>query len=406
MSKIYERKTPGAIERQAEGAEAGVHSGLLASDGEASDAHILNIPGGEIPESPPLLFGHDDFTGTGNLGSWRSFKKSSNGKKLGDGKLRGDFGIELSGKGSQLDWRADVDHMIGKGHIQGLSIRWEEVDEPVRRINLPSDHIAFIDPKEATGRQEWGLFFDKWRMLEGSVVTLGADPSALIGRMNESEGDVRSYWRRTVNAALEEADTVSGDLVAVRVGEEVIYVERAAYDAMLEEANSRLQMALDLHEQSHTVKQKTSGRTLGEVLAETREGLAKAEEFNKRFTERLEAENAAYDALFDGFDDPDSRVAVDADGYEVDAMAKAVRTVPKGEEKIHPEPDPALEQRADKPNTRADHPAEEADPQPQEEAITMKGLLAVIEESRKLQAAETALTIERKFDEARGRVAT
>ncbi len=320
--EIYERKTPGAIERQAEGAEAGVHSGLLASDGEASDAHILNIPGGKIPETPPLLFGHDDYTGTGNLGSWRSFAKSSDGKKLGDGKLRGEFGIELDGQGSQLDWRADVEHMVGKGHIQGLSIRWEEIDEPIRRINLPSDHIAFIDPKKATGRQEWGLYFEKWQMLEGSVVTLGADPSALIGRMHESQGDVRSYWRSTINAALEEASDVSGDLVGLRVKDEVILVERAAYDQMLETANERLQIALDLHEQR--------------------------------------------------------------DGER---------------ETITPEPDPALERQADQPAE------EEADPQPQEAPITMKGLLAVIEESRKLQAADTALLIERKFNDARGRVA-
>ncbi len=338
MGEIYERKTPGAIERQAEGAEAGVHSGLLATDGEASDAHILNIPRMELPESPPLLFGHDDFTGTGNLGSWRSFEKSSDGKKLGDGKLRGVMEFELDGHGSQLDWRMDVDHMVVKRRIQGLSIRWEEVDEPVRRINLPSDHIAFIDPKKATGRQEWGLYFETSRMLEGSVVTLGADPAALIGRMNESEGDVRAIWRRTINAALEEAETVSGDLVAVRVGEEVIYVERAAYDAMLELSNERLNLALDLHERN------------------------------------AEFENWAKE------------------------MKAEMRETLHPEEPTKPEPDTEPE------NTRADHPAEEADPQPQEEPITMKGLLAVLEESRRLQAADTALTIERKFDEARGRV--
>ena len=204
--KTYERKTPGAISRQAEGAEKGVRSGLLATDGEASDAHILNIPGGEIPEGPPLLFGHDDFTGTSNLGSWRSFAKSSNGKKLGDGELRGEFGIELEGQGSQQAWREDVDHMIDKGHIQGLSIRWEHIDEPIRRINLPSDHIAAIDPKEATGMQEWGLYFEKWRMLEGSVVTLGADPAALIGRMEASEGGLRSIWRDVLSRNPEEID--------------------------------------------------------------------------------------------------------------------------------------------------------------------------------------------------------
>ena len=72
---------------------------------------------------------------------------------------------------------------------------------------------------------------------------------------------------------------------------------------------------------------------------------------------------------------------------------------------IQPEPDKEPEARADQPeHKRAEPPVEEPDPEPQEEPITMKGLLAVLGESRKLQAAETALVIERKFDEARGRV--
>lgn len=250
MGEVYERKTPGAIERQ-EGSERGVVSGIVVTDGEASDGHILNIDGIEVPDNPPLLFGHDDYTGTGNLGSWRSFTKFK-GNGPGKSGLRGVGQIELSGSGSQLAWREDVSHMIEQGHIGGLSIRWEEIGDPQRRVNLPSDHPAFIDEKKATGRQQWGFYFEKSRMMENSVVTLGSDPSALIGRMQESEGDLRAFWRSAINHAMFETYIGAGDLVGVQVGEEVVYVERAAYDAMFEDSNARLQLALDMYEDSHS----------------------------------------------------------------------------------------------------------------------------------------------------------
>jgi hypothetical protein len=233
----YERTC--TIERAEDGAEAGLISGTLATDG------ILNMSGVKLPERAPLLFGHDDYTGTGNLGSWTGFHKFGDGKKLGDSGIRGTAQIELSGEGSQADWRGDIAHMIERGHIGQFSVRWEEIGEPVARVNLPSDHPAFVDSKKATGRQRWGLYFDKWRLLEGSVVTLGADPAALVGRMQEAEGDVRVYWRKAINHALEERHEPASGLVALSTGAGFLYIEREAYDAMLEEANARMQAALD-----------------------------------------------------------------------------------------------------------------------------------------------------------------
>ncbi len=240
------------IER-ADGDASGLISGVLVTDGEASDGHILNIDGAQIPERAPLLFGHDDFTGTGNLGSWTSFEKFE-GKRPGKSGIRGRAQIEMQGTGSQQAWRDDITHMIERGHIGQFSVRWDEIDgaEPVRRVNLPSDHPAFVDAEKATGRKRFGLFFDKWRLLEGSVVTLGADPGALIGRMNESQPDVRGYWRKTINRALTESVEVGG-LVSLNVDGTEFLVERPAYDAMLEEANARLQLALDLYEQGERI---------------------------------------------------------------------------------------------------------------------------------------------------------
>jgi hypothetical protein len=244
----YERTC--SIERAEDGAEAGLISGVLTTDGEASDGHILNMKGVRLPDNAPLLFGHDDYTGTGNLGSWTGFHKFGDGKTLGESGIRGNAKIETEGVGSQAEWRNDIAHMIDAGHIGAFSVRWEEVDEPVARVNLPSDHPAYVDAKKATGRQRWGLYFEKWRLLEGSVVTLGADPAALLGRLQVAKGDARAYWRKAINHALEERVEVAG-LVGVYLPDgDVAYVERAAYDAMLESANERIALAIDLHEEA------------------------------------------------------------------------------------------------------------------------------------------------------------
>jgi len=254
----YERTC--SIERAEDGAVAGLISGILATDGEASDGHILNMSGVKLPERAPLLFGHDDYTGTGNLGSWTGFKKFGNGKKLGSQGIRGDAQIELDGEGSQNDWRADINHMIERGHIGQFSVRWEEIGDPVARVNLPSDHPAYVDSKKATGRQRWGLWFDNWRLLEGSVVTLGADPAALVGRMQEAQGDVRAYWRKAINYALEEHVEVAG-LVGLKLASgEVVYVEREAYGAMLELANERMNVALDSLESALEAREDAEGQ--------------------------------------------------------------------------------------------------------------------------------------------------
>ena len=240
----YERT--GSIERAA-GATPGQISGILATDGEASDGHILNIDGGEIPSNPPLLFGHDDFSGSRNLGSWSTFEVFKHGDHRA---IRGKAQIELGGKGEQQAWRADVAHMIDQGHIGNLSIRWEPTDHPIKRTSLPTDHPAAVDSKTAEGRREFGLFFPHWKMLEGSVVTLGADPEAMIGRfMHASEPTVRSFWRTAINDSLVESHGPSAVVALPVEGGDVIYVERRAFDSMLELANQRLNHALDILEE-------------------------------------------------------------------------------------------------------------------------------------------------------------
>ena len=252
LATEYERIELDVIER-AEGDPPGHVAGMLATDGEASDGDILDIDGGQIPKRAPLLFGHQDWSGDRNLGSWERFEKTTTTKagKLGSKGVRGFGQIELGGSGEPQAWRDDIAHMIDRKHIGALSVRWSPVGDPIRRVNLPSDHAAFVDANTATGNKRWGLFFPKWRLLEGSVVTLGADPAALIGRMRESKGEVRSNWRATINRTFTECQG-SKDLVAVQLpGGEVAYTERAIYDALLELANERMNLALDLHEELH-----------------------------------------------------------------------------------------------------------------------------------------------------------
>jgi len=195
MGKTHERATAGVL--RAEDASAGLISGVLATDGEASDGDILHIPGGSVEPGMPLLFGHDTLPlgdALRHLGSWTGFDKGSH-------EIRGSARIEVeAGEGASLEFRRDVAAMIDAGHINGLSIRWEPTEPPKRRINLPSDHYAFVDESsEKNPAKRYGYFYPKWRGLEGSVVTLGADQAALIGRCRWHAGPADEATERQRN---------------------------------------------------------------------------------------------------------------------------------------------------------------------------------------------------------------
>ena len=169
---IYERHAE--IERAHE-TPIGVVSGILATDGEASDGHIIDMDGLEAEAPKPLLFGHNAWDADGTLGSWRSFAKSKHA-------LRGTAAIETEGEGWLADARRDLALMVGKGHIGSFSLRWEAIDEPVRRTNLSKDHPAFVDAqKEKDYRKLWGLYFPRSRVVEGSIV---------VGKVSESSDEM------------------------------------------------------------------------------------------------------------------------------------------------------------------------------------------------------------------------
>ena len=170
----------------------GIISGTLASNGEASDGHIIEPRGVEIDGAVPLLFGHDAHSGRNNLGSWINFAvRGPRRSGLGDNQLHGTAQIELGGSGAQAEFRQDVAHMVAGGHINAFSVRWDPIGEAVARTDLPVKHYAHAGQDSPRSAQQ-GLYFERSRILEGSVVTIGADASALVARALESDG--RDAW--------------------------------------------------------------------------------------------------------------------------------------------------------------------------------------------------------------------
>jgi hypothetical protein len=180
--------------------EDGVFLMTLATEGEASDGDILSIAGGQIPERMPLMLSHasDPTMKAGSVTDSIKELKHSPPRVISTGQ------IEMGGIGALADVRRDVAYMINR-HGGAVSIRWDLVDggkEPIRRVNLPSDHPYFVDAEtEKSWRKRNGYFWPEWKGLEGSIVALGADPDANVhsqlcrDRADETEGPVSTFWR-------------------------------------------------------------------------------------------------------------------------------------------------------------------------------------------------------------------
>lgn len=174
--------------------EAGTFRMTLATEGEASDGHILSIDGGEIPARMPMLVSHwnDPTTAAGSIMRARKHLSESPPRLSAIGMM------ELDGEGDAAEMRRDLMHMIGRGHVNAVSIRWDfDPKHVMRRTELPKDHPHFVDAdREPMGSQRrYGLYFKRWRALEGSIVAVGADKGALIGRADQSEGKLAEFYR-------------------------------------------------------------------------------------------------------------------------------------------------------------------------------------------------------------------
>jgi len=192
MTEIYARNV--MLERGKIDLETGMFDTVIASDGEASDGHILSIDGGRIPARMPMQLAHSPMP-TDTVGSLTKPRKDTKTKPA---MLRATAQLEMSGDGPSAEIRRDLALMIDKGHVRAMSIRWEAIGDPVQRTALPSDHPAFVDGEtEKDFRKRWGLFFPRWRALETSIVAIGADKEAIIGRANGSDGmdeTTHKFW--------------------------------------------------------------------------------------------------------------------------------------------------------------------------------------------------------------------
>lgn len=184
------------VDRASVDPESGSFRAVVFTDGEASDGHILNIAGGDIPERMPLFVNHraDPTTQLGSL-----YPESVTAHQV---VMRGE--IFLGGDGSEQAVRHDLLAKMAAGHVSQMSGRWDAMDEHVRRrTELPEDHPAYVSPKKAQKdfRLRFGLYFEKWRALEGSVVGLGADPKAVMrwAKDPEAEPSVREFWRAQID---------------------------------------------------------------------------------------------------------------------------------------------------------------------------------------------------------------
>jgi hypothetical protein len=82
-----------------------------------------------------------------------------------------------------------MDDLVQAGDLDAMSLRWSATRRPVPRTSLKSSHPAFVDDKDDDSAKRWGLFFSHSLAKEGSLVGLGADPKALVGRADLATSD-------------------------------------------------------------------------------------------------------------------------------------------------------------------------------------------------------------------------
>lgn len=166
---------------------------VMASQGEASDGHVLRVAGISFPDSIPLQLDHGR-SATDNLGTVTNMRR---GTRDGVPVLLGTGQIRLSGEGDGLAMRRDLVDAISTGAISGTSMTWDAAPGDMKpRAELPKGHPARVDPTDPNLRKRFGLWFEKSRAIEQSIVAIPADRAALIGRSEAAqEAHSRALWQ-------------------------------------------------------------------------------------------------------------------------------------------------------------------------------------------------------------------
>lgn len=167
---------------------------VMASEGEASDGHIISIRGLEAPQSIPLQLDHARGA-VANLGTVTNMRRDTiDGLPV----MRGVGQIRMSGDGEALAARRDLVDAIATGHVRGVSLTWESTKARERR-DLPTNHPAHVKRNEKDPRKRFGLYFDQATPIEQSIVGIPADREALIGRSESAEDAFsRAMWETLV----------------------------------------------------------------------------------------------------------------------------------------------------------------------------------------------------------------
>jgi hypothetical protein len=181
---------------------------VMASEGEASDGHVIRIAGVDHPDTLPLQLDHARGAAD-NLGSVSNIRK---GKRDGVPVLLGVGQIRMTGEGDGLAARLDLVDAIARGHITGTSMTWAADSQDVKeRSTLPKGHPAAVDPLEPNLRRRFGLYFAKSRAIEQSVVAIPADRAAVIGRAEAAQdASARALWQ-VLAGRIEAATAVPAD---------------------------------------------------------------------------------------------------------------------------------------------------------------------------------------------------
>jgi len=170
--------------------DSGEFDMVLATEGEASDGHIISIRGLEFADTIPLQMDHSRAVQS-NLGTVSKMRRD---KVDGLPALRGVGQIRLTGDGEQLEARRDLVDAISSGHVRGTSLTWDSIKH-VERRDLPKEHFAKVTNTEKNYRKKYGLFFEASKAIEQSIVGIPADREALIGRQGEATSEVsRKMW--------------------------------------------------------------------------------------------------------------------------------------------------------------------------------------------------------------------
>jgi hypothetical protein len=111
------------ISRASVNEETGEFRATLFTSGEASDGHILNIPGGDVPKRMPLFINHsaDPTTQLGSI-----YLDGRDDRAI---QVRGQ--IMLEGEGREAEIRRDILAKIAAGHVSRMSGRWDADDKNV-----------------------------------------------------------------------------------------------------------------------------------------------------------------------------------------------------------------------------------------------------------------------------------